>query len=203
MNMSHVALISTTIAVAACSTSPKKDDRYSNLSASRTPPEAQMQGFAETTSGPGESIENLTPDGLQSQRLVYFDFDEDNLTAAGREKVVEHARYLVANPDVTLRLEGHADERGSREYNIALGERRARNVKRELHLRGVRPAQITMVSYGEERPAVLGAQREASFSKNRRVEFNYQSGSLAGAPLSYENPVPAAETMTASRPRVN
>ena len=83
-----------------------------------------------------------------------------------------HAAFLAKNPSQKVRLEGHADERGSREYNIGLGERRAQAVRRALMLQGVTENQITTVSYGEERPAVQGSD-EAAYAKNRRVELVY------------------------------
>jgi peptidoglycan-associated lipoprotein len=83
-----------------------------------------------------------------------------------------HAKYLNANVSRKVRLEGHTDERGSREYNIGLGERRAQAVRRALLLQGVGEAQITTISYGEERPAVTGSDEEA-YAKNRRVEMSY------------------------------
>jgi peptidoglycan-associated lipoprotein len=84
--------------------------------------------------------------------------------------VAAHAAYLVRYPTARVRLEGHTDERGSREYNIGLGERRAQAVRRALMLQGVADAQITTVSYGEERPAVEGSD-EAAHAQNRRVEL--------------------------------
>jgi peptidoglycan-associated lipoprotein len=84
-----------------------------------------------------------------------------------------HGAYLAANTNVQLRLEGHADERGSREYNIGLGERRAQAVRRILMLQGATAAQLTTVSYGEERPAVFGSDEE-SYTLNRRVELVYR-----------------------------
>ena len=84
-----------------------------------------------------------------------------------------HGRYLAQNPQASVRLEGHADERGSREYNIGLGERRAQSVRRALALQGANPEQLSTVSYGEERPAVLGSDEEA-WRLNRRVELVYR-----------------------------
>ena len=84
--------------------------------------------------------------------------------------VAAHAGYLVKFPSARVRLEGHTDERGSREYNIGLGERRAQAVRRALMLQGVADAQITTVSYGEERPAVEGTD-ESAHAQNRRVEL--------------------------------
>ena len=83
-----------------------------------------------------------------------------------------HAHYLVAHPNLHVRLEGNTDERGSREYNIGLGERRAQAVRRAMLLQGVAETQLSTVSYGAERPAVEGHD-EAAWSKNRRVMINY------------------------------
>ena len=83
-----------------------------------------------------------------------------------------HAAYLMANPSVKVKLEGHTDERGTREYNLALGERRGNSVQRYLSLQGVDASQLEVVSYGEERPAARGQSSDA-YSKNRRVGFNY------------------------------
>ena len=83
-----------------------------------------------------------------------------------------HAEYLTKHPDTTITLEGHTDERGSREYNLALGERRAQAVKQQMTLLGVNPDQIHVTSYGEERPAVQG-HNEYAWSRNRRVVIDY------------------------------
>jgi peptidoglycan-associated lipoprotein len=83
-----------------------------------------------------------------------------------------HAGYLVANPSATVMIEGHCDERGSREYNIGLGERRANTVKQFFEAEGVDPAQLNTISYGEERPEMLGHD-EAAWSKNRRAVLVY------------------------------
>lgn len=104
--------------------------------------------------------------------IVYFDYDRAEIKPEYVAVVAAHAKYLNGNPNRKVRLEGHSDERGSREYNIGLGERRAQAVRRALMLQGVTEAQITTVSYGEERPAVQGSD-EAAYSKNRRVEFVY------------------------------
>ncbi|MBV8342228.1 MAG: peptidoglycan-associated lipoprotein Pal [Gammaproteobacteria bacterium] len=110
--------------------------------------------------------------GLLANRIVYFDFDSAEIKGAGIDTVAAHAKYLAGNQAVRVRLEGHTDERGSREYNIGLGERRAQSVRRALLLQGVTDAQVSTVSYGEERPAVPGHD-EAAWAKNRRVEIVY------------------------------
>ncbi len=105
--------------------------------------------------------------------MVYFDFDSyvvhDEFTAT----LEANAQYLAANNSRMVRLEGHADERGGREYNLALGQRRSEAVRRILSMLGVKESQMEAVSYGEERPAVVGFD-EAAYAKNRRVELTYR-----------------------------
>ncbi|WP_052367607.1 peptidoglycan-associated lipoprotein Pal [Algiphilus aromaticivorans] len=110
---------------------------------------------------------------LERENTVYFEFDSSDLSREGRSTVEKHADFLTRNPDVRVRLEGHTDERGTREYNIGLGERRAQAVARVLTARGVSSDQFSVVSYGEERPAVSGSNEEA-WAKNRRVEIVYR-----------------------------
>lgn len=105
--------------------------------------------------------------------VVYFDFDKAGINAEFRKLLDQHGDYLATNPDMKVILAGHADERGTREYNLALGERRAYAVYAYLKLRGVAPGQMEMVSYGEEMPVSVG-KSEADYAKNRRVEFKYQ-----------------------------
>ena len=119
--------------------------------------------------------------GLLATRLVYFDFDSAEIKGAGTDVVAAHAKYLAAHPTTRVRLEGHTDERGSREYNIGLGERRAQSVRRALLLQGASDVQISTVSYGEERPAVPGHD-EAAWAKNRRVEIVYLTQPAPGKP---------------------
>ena len=115
--------------------------------------------------------------GARSRRssagtIVYFDYDRAEIKPEYVPIVAAHAKFLNGNATRKVRLEGHSDERGSREYNIGLGERRAQAVRRALMLQGVTEAQITTVSYGEERPAVQGGD-ETAYAKNRRVELVY------------------------------
>ena len=113
-----------------------------------------------------------TTDNKQTGMIIYFDYDRAEIKPEFVAIVTAHAKYLNASATNKVRLEGHSDERGSREYNIGLGERRAQAVRRALMLQGVTEAQITTVSYGEERPAVQGSD-EAAYAKNRRVELVY------------------------------
>jgi peptidoglycan-associated lipoprotein len=121
--------------------------------------------------------------GLLATRVVYFDFDSSEIGGAGVAVVAAHARYLAANPGTRVRLEGHTDERGSREYNIGLGERRAQAVRRALMLQGALDGQLSTVSYGEERPATAGHD-EAAWAKNRRVEIVYLAGGAQPQPAA-------------------
>lgn len=103
---------------------------------------------------------------------IYFEFDSSEVSDEFTDVVMRHAIQLADNQRLSVRLEGHADERGSREYNIGLGERRAQAVRRLLMLQGATPAQIATVSFGEERPAEFGSD-EAAYAMNRRVVFTY------------------------------
>ena len=105
-------------------------------------------------------------------RVIYFGYDESEVDADSVGVLEAHGEYLASNASLTVRIEGHGDERGSREYNIGLGERRAQSVRQVLLLQGVGSSQLSTVSYGEERPAVLGSDEEA-WSLNRRVELVY------------------------------
>ena len=100
----------------------------------------------------------------------YFSFDSDALSAEDRATLVYHAVRLKGSTDLTIRLEGHASEEGTREYNLALGERRGNSIAMFLMANGVARSQIEVVSYGEEQPAVVGSTQDA-LSKNRRVEI--------------------------------
>ena len=104
--------------------------------------------------------------------VIYFDFDQSTIKAEFRTALNGHAAYLSQNPSAKIVLEGHADERGTREYNIALGERRGNAVSRYLVVQGVSIEAIEVVSFGEERPVNSGSD-SASLTENRRVEVRY------------------------------
>jgi peptidoglycan-associated lipoprotein len=113
------------------------------------------------------------PNSPLYEKVVYFDFDRSEIRPEYVDTLRAHAEYLVNTPSARLVIEGHCDERGSREYNIALGERRANSVKRFLEAEGVSPVQLDTISYGEERPVDPG-HNEAAWAKNRRAELVYQ-----------------------------
>jgi peptidoglycan-associated lipoprotein len=109
-------------------------------------------------------------DAALATTVFYFEFDRSDLSAEAREALVYHANRLMENPSLRYRLEGHADERGTREYNLALGERRAQAIERYLQVQGVSAGQLEVISYGEERPVDPGTT-EAAHARNRRVEL--------------------------------
>lgn len=118
-------------------------------------------------------VRNLdNPDSLLNQRMIYFEFDRSNVRAQFRPIIEAHGEYLRANSSARVILEGHADERGSREYNLGLGERRGNSVEELLRAAGVPSRQLEVVSYGEERP-VCRESNEDCWQRNRRVEIVY------------------------------
>lgn len=114
------------------------------------------------------------PESVLSDRTIYFEFDSSNVQDQYIPIIQRHAAYLAQYPGIEVRVEGHTDERGSREYNIGLGARRADSVSRLLQVNGAAGTQIETVSYGEEVPAVEGHD-ESAWSQNRRVELVYPS----------------------------
>ncbi len=109
------------------------------------------------------------------EAVVYYEFDSAELTDAGRSTLDAKIPAMSANPSVRIRIAGHTDERGSDEYNLALGQRRASAAKRYLTERGVEGARVDVISYGEERPAVQGGD-ESAWQQNRRAEFQIVAG---------------------------
>ena len=129
-----------------------------------------------TIDGPQDGLE-IDPNSIAGrapqERVIYFDYDQSELRPEFLDIVARHGRYLAENPAGRVRLEGHTDERGTREYNIGLGEARAKTVQRMLQLQGVSPAQLRTVSYGEELP-VDEAHNNEAWAKNRRVNVIYE-----------------------------
>lgn len=124
-------------------------------------------------SGSGASSESTSADQeLLAERKIYFDFDRSEILGEYRTILAAHAEYLIANPSVSVMIEGNADERGTREYNMALGERRAYSVQQFLMLQGVSRSQLSTVSFGEERPDVEGHD-ESAWKYNRRAVLEY------------------------------
>jgi peptidoglycan-associated lipoprotein len=164
-----MVLLAASAALVGCGPKPKPDaDAGANTSQSGA--DASGVGNASASEEGAEAPGPL--EGLLAKRTIYFDFDSSEIRGEGTDIVAAHAKYLASNTGMKVRLEGHTDERGSREYNIGLGERRSQAVRRALLLQGAGEAQLSTVSYGEERPAAAGSD-EAAWTKNRRVEIVY------------------------------
>lgn len=163
LSLLAVLALSLTACGGATSTQPTVEDK--SVGAGGTGTETGVEGKA--VEGKAGEAGNLL-----SQRRVHFAFDSSAIDDENRAIVEAHAKYLAANKNVKVVLEGHADERGTREYNLALGERRAQAVERMIKLLGVSADRIKVVSYGEEKPIASGHD-EASWAQNRRVEILY------------------------------
>ena len=160
-------------AVAGCASNVKLDEPAPVETRQPTPPAAapaQQPAQPAQTAVPTVDLFSQYTQQVADKRVVYFDFDSDVVKEEYRPLVDLHAKRLNANKKAALNLEGHTDERGGREYNLALGQRRAEAVAKSLTLLGVGAAQVEAVSFGKERPAVQGSTEEA-WAKNRRVEL--------------------------------
>jgi peptidoglycan-associated lipoprotein len=184
MTLATVPAVFFLLLMAGCGTTGEVEDQASaeTSAAASTEAESASTSAADEQMASAQPMESQTqqmdpfedPNSLLSKRVVYFDFDSSAIRDDALPIIQAHADYLANNTQVSFTLEGHADERGTREYNLALGERRADAVRRLLIANGVSPAQVRVVSYGEERPAVLGHD-ESAWSLNRRAELVYSN----------------------------
>ncbi|MCH9693063.1 MAG: peptidoglycan-associated lipoprotein Pal [Gammaproteobacteria bacterium] len=162
-----VALLSTMLA--ACPSAPVPDPEPTDTTYGGDDG-ASTDGMNGDDPFGGENMNDPFADELGA--VIYFEFDSSEVRAQDQDLVVRHAMALSGNSGMRVRLEGHADERGSREYNIGLGERRAQAVRQILMIQGVSASQISTVSFGEERPESMGSS-ETDYAQNRRVVFEY------------------------------
>lgn len=177
------------LVLAGCATAPQDQAETTTEEADAaadtdTGTDAETDGMEEDEGARTLTAEECPPDcpfsrdavedssGLLADRTIYFEFDSSSVQEKFMDTIRRHAAYLAEYSDVDVRLEGHTDERGSREYNVGLGSRRADAVSRLLQAYGASNGQIETVSYGEEVPAVEGHNEEA-WAKNRRVEIVY------------------------------
>ena len=170
MRFSLVTTFAAALLLAACSTPSEEtvDTSGSGSSSTGTTSQSSSGDTGSTIMRPAPgSQEDLT---VEVGDRVFFDFDKYNVRPDQRGTVEALAAWLDTNPSVTLSIEGHCDERGTREYNLALGERRANSVRDYLVALGINPARLSTVSYGEEKPAVLGSN-ESAWAQNRRGVF--------------------------------
>lgn len=156
--------------VACSSTSEEAAEPEVAAESSTDAANRRAQEEAEAAAARAAAAEERMRRSALATRVFYFDFDVAEFRDGDRDVLTYHARDLAANPNKRIRLEGHADERGTREYNLALGERRANGILNYLIVNGASRNQIETVSYGEERPADRGTS-EAAYQRNRRVEI--------------------------------
>lgn len=161
------------LALAGCSgKNAVQPDATTNVDTTGSAESSGVDSGSAVASGVGADRAAGDAAAMAQQRIIYFDFDSSEIRPEFVAVVTGHARQLAGNASVRVRLEGHTDERGSREYNVGLGERRSQAVRRALLLQGVTETQLATVSYGEEKPAQGGSTEEV-WAKNRRVEIVY------------------------------
>lgn len=165
-----LAMALSLLLLAGCTSTGTRDAATGAAIEDRAGAGATTSGAAPGGAWTGNPLDN--PNSLLYSKVIYFDFDQTTIRSEFIDVLRAHAGYLISQPDATVLIEGHADERGSREYNIGLGERRANSVKGFLEAEGVDSRQISTISYGEERPAVQGHD-ENSWAQNRRAVLVY------------------------------
>ncbi|HJV85888.1 MAG TPA: peptidoglycan-associated lipoprotein Pal [Noviherbaspirillum sp.] len=165
--------LSSALFLAACSSSVKLDDKAKV---------EERSGAVPTTSADARTVSPITtgstdplndPKGILAKRSVYFDFDSFIVKEEFKPMMQAHAKYLTTNKNRKIVIQGNTDERGGREYNLALGQKRAEAVRKSLSLLGVSDSQMEAVSFGEEKPKATGSD-EASWAENRRADLVYQ-----------------------------
>jgi peptidoglycan-associated lipoprotein len=170
MRLRFLGLVLPFLALAACDTTSSDTGNTTGTGTGTTGTGMSSTGSSGITrSGPmtaDQMVEALRREGVSDR--VFYQTDSSSLTPEGRNTIEGWARLMRQNPTLTAAIEGHADERGTREYNLALGERRAVAARTHLVSLGIQPQRVTTVSYGKERPAVVGSN-EAAWAQNRRA----------------------------------
>ncbi|MEQ1637648.1 MAG: peptidoglycan-associated lipoprotein Pal [Methylococcales bacterium] len=183
LNKLALALAITSILITGCSSTDEKDAGFTDENAAGSGVETSGTGDGSLSGselGGSNGANGLGSDGMggasggpNGTKTIYFMYDSSQVMEEFVPVIEAHARSLKSNPGQHIIVEGHADERGSREYNIALGEQRAKSVARMLTMQGARDSQVEVVSYGEEKPASSGHD-ESAWQLNRRAELDYQ-----------------------------
>ena len=169
------------LSLVACGSSPKKTNKDSRpqtapQSSGQSQPSANQTGSQ--SSGANQAVDadgnpiSAAAVAAPAQKQIYFTYNSSALESASRAILDQHVAYLLKNPGYKIRVEGHADERGSREYNLALGESRAQTVQRYFNIAGAAGDRVATFSYGEEKPLDAGSS-ERAWTRNRRVEIIY------------------------------
>ncbi len=179
MNKRLIGSVLLATLLVACASKPVKEpakveDKSPTSQPAPAADDASTKGMTDSSMAGKSNMSALRdPNNILSKRTIYFDFDSDEVKAEYRPLVEAHAKFLQANGSVNLVLQGNADERGTREYNLSLGQRRSVAVKKVMNLLGAQDKQIETVSYGEEK-ASTSCQDDTCYSKDRRVEIMYQ-----------------------------
>lgn len=169
MSVKNIAVLSVicgvALGLAGCGNNKKSmaENTYSDSS----------EGIRTASSFSGEDLSPEEELALLNQKVVHFAYDDAEISQSDKRVLQVHAKYLLEHPDLQLRVSGHTDERGSREYNVALGERRAQSVEKFMQVKGVPGQRMVLVSYGKEQPVAQGHD-ESSWSQNRRAELDYE-----------------------------
>jgi peptidoglycan-associated lipoprotein len=183
--MRYFVILSVLVTLSACTLGPLKkrgakqaDDEQTEAPMEQKKPDVKDADIDEKAldkfvSGDLLEVSSLNdPNSPLSQRVLYFELDSTQIKERDQKILAVHSEFLAAHPGITVVLEGHADERGTREYNIALGEKRAKSIMQLMTLQGVAASQVQVISFGEERPVALGHD-DADWKLNRRVEILY------------------------------
>ncbi len=167
-------VLSSLLALAACGSSVKLDEGAKveeRTAATTSQSSADTRTVAPVTATSTDPLND--PQGILARRSIYFDFDSFMVKDEFKPVLTAHAQYLIANPARRIVIQGHTDERGGREYNLALGQKRAEAVLRNMTLLGVPESRMEAVSFGEEKPKALGSDEQA-WAENRRADIVYQ-----------------------------
>jgi peptidoglycan-associated lipoprotein len=167
-------IVSSALVLSACSSvklddKPPVEERTPVATTNNTAPDSRT--VATVNAGSTDPLND--PQGVLAKRSIYFDYDSFLVKDEFAPVITAHGRYLVANPNRRVVIQGNTDERGGREYNLALGQKRAEAVRRSLSLMGVTESQMEAVSFGEEKPKALGSD-ESAWAENRRADIVYQ-----------------------------
>lgn len=168
-----IVLVCSTLVV-GCAKKPKKSTGGTAAPSSGVTTTGNTGGTVTPTATDGTLDPFSDPANPLSHAVIYFDYNSSTVRSADINVINAHARYLADHPTAKVRLEGHADERGSREYNVALSENRSLSVKRLMNFQGIRSDQADSVAYGEERPVEF-CHAESCWGQNRRVEIVYEA----------------------------
>ena len=171
MIRTSAVLLSALLAACASQSTMESTDLSSPGSAASSPARPGQPGSVARVDA--SSVKSsVAMDGGPVKGTIYFDYDQYEIKSEYRPLIESHARFLRQRPQTKMTLQGHGDERGSREYNLALGQKRSEAVRKMLLLQGVRDGQLEAISFGEEKPAAAGHD-ESAWSRNRRSEFAY------------------------------